>query len=238
MSNAVILRFLIIVFSLPSLNVYGSNELPNKRDITNTKKGNSSEINNEKNNIIDQQDISKYIKTYITGNECGPFAIAIVLKYWGEKLSLSEIKTATEYNYKTGTKMSAIRRAFENLDFNTATVKLNYSMLQKILDHNIPAIVGYGEKHIAVVLPPTRKDEILLVDVLRLKQKYLPSNEFCKHWNGIAMFVSKNNSTSPRQIIKSIKKERRGKYALIATIPLMGIAVVFISRSLHDTEDR
>lgn len=163
-------------------------------------------------------------------NECGPLAVLTIAKFWGIKSSLSEIRNLTGHDFKRGTMIGGIRRAFEALGLRTISVKIDYNTLLEIIDHNIPAVVGFGINHVAIVLPPVNEGQVLLVDPTITYCRYISPQKFHHLWDKTAIFIHRSDSANPLDIANSMKYRRIRHSLYIAMLPLTGAGVLLALR--------
>ncbi len=159
-------------------------------------------------------------------NQCGPLVVSAVAKFWGLHPSLSEIKDLTGYDYKAGTTIAGIRVALESLGLQTLSLKVTYPVLLEILDQNVPAIVGYGDAHVAVVLPPRKDGRVLVVDTAALQCGYVEREDFCRRWNQMAILTAPRDVLDLEQVVHRIRHTSVQHLVVAALPPFLGASIL------------
>jgi ABC-type bacteriocin/lantibiotic exporter with double-glycine peptidase domain len=159
-------------------------------------------------------------------NQCGPFAVLTVAQFWGLRPTLAEIRSLTAYDCRLGTTTGAIRQALEALGLQALSAEVTFPVLQDMLNQNIPAVVGCGDGHVAVALPPCKDERVLLVDATTLKCEYVESEAFRRYWNGMAIFARAHDSPNLLETAKMVQWTQIRHRMVAALPPLVGALAV------------
>ena len=142
------------------------------------------------------------------------------------RATIAEIRTLTRYDCRSGTTIRAIPNALEALGLQTLSVEVTFPVLQGMLNRNIPAVIGYGDAHVAVILPPYKNGRILLVDATMLRCEYVAAGTFRRHWDGTAIFVRPHDSASLLETAEMLARAETRRTMSAALPPLVGLLVL------------
>lgn len=133
-----------------------------------------------------------------SSSDCGPAAIATVLKQYGYSLSVDNIREKTGTD-KQGTSLYGMLRATEQIGFNTKVVrKTNNALLHKCA---LPCIAHVTNKHNGahyVVIHKIKKNKMIIADpnqgIIKITlQDFLgetKSPSFNYRWSGILILIT------------------------------------------------
>lgn len=110
--------------------------------------------------------------------DCGPTCLRIIAKYYGNLISLQDIRDLSETT-REGSNLLKLSDAAEGIGFKSLGVKLDFNTLK---DASFPLIVHWNKSHF-VVIYKIKKDIVYISDPSYGLLSYT-KNEFIKFWIG------------------------------------------------------
>jgi ATP-binding cassette, subfamily B, bacterial len=110
--------------------------------------------------------------------DCGPTCLRMVSKYYGKNISLTLLRSNSEFG-KEGISLLGISESAESLGFKTKGVIISYQQL--INDANLPAILHWNQNHFVVATPKANNKKITIADPAKGMITY-HKEEFLRQW--------------------------------------------------------
>ena len=137
--------------------------------------------------------------------ECGHVCIAMILHFWGHKLSLSALRRMHATSVR-GMTLLRINQIFHQLGFKARALRISWDELSQV---KLPAILHWDNNHF-VVLKKVQRQTLIIHD---------PASGICKHskenskalFSGIALEIEQSehvyvsDKTSPLTLTKLLK---------------------------------
>ena len=115
--------------------------------------------------------------------DCGAACLTMVGVYWGKKLSLNRLRDLSNVD-RNGASLRGLASAAESVGFSTRPVK---TVLNKLAEQTLPAIVHWEGKHYIVVFEITQK-HVIVADPA-IGQRKLSHAAFKAGWTGYALLL-------------------------------------------------
>ncbi|WP_159991645.1 peptidase domain-containing ABC transporter [Pelistega ratti] len=142
-------------------------------------------------------------------NECGLACLAMVRGFYGDNLSLSDLKRQYGFSLSRGMNLKNLIDIAQQLNFMTRAVSLN---LEELYQLKLPCILHWDFNHF-VVLVKASKNTFTIHDPAFGKRK-ITKNELSMHFTGIALEIWANIQFNKN----SIKSDKINLYELFKNI--------------------
>lgn len=137
--------------------------------------------------------------------DCGPCCLAMILNFYGKKVSISELRNLSKTDNK-GTNLYGMINAGKHMGLNIEGLKAENT---KDLEHLRFPIIAHiinesGYEHF-IIIEKIKNEKVLIIDPAKGKYK-LPIIEFEKYWTRIILTVEKNEDFTKESSYPSIIK--------------------------------
>ncbi|MBD6614735.1 peptidase domain-containing ABC transporter [Komarekiella sp. 'clone 1'] len=139
----------------------------------------------------------------LSEEDCGAACLASISKHYGRFLSINRSREAVGTG-QLGTTMLGLKRGSENLGFNARAVKASPTIIDRIKEVHLPAIIHWQGYH-WVVLYDKLGSKYAIADP-SVGIRYISREELTEAWNGVMLLLEPD----PERFNEQPKEEAKG----------------------------